>query len=105
MQKKVRGLFINLLCCLAIAGCHQPQAPEYYGFQDLRIGHADGQQASLGTTLKFYNPNPYNLTLKSAEMDVLINGKPAGHSVLDTVVLVPKRDTFYVPVTMQLNLQ
>jgi hypothetical protein len=38
-------------------------------------------------------------------MDVMLNGKPAGHSVLDSTVLIPKKDTFYVPVTMQLNLQ
>jgi hypothetical protein len=38
-------------------------------------------------------------------MDVSLNGRPAGHSVLDTIVMIPKRDTFYVPVTMQLNLQ
>ena len=94
-----------LICCWGLTGCHQPQAPEYYGFQDLRIGPADGQHATLGTTLKFYNPNPFNLQLKGAEMDVWLNGKPAGHSVLDSTVVILKKDTFYVPVTMQLNLQ
>jgi len=88
-----------------MTGCHQPEAPEYYGFQDLRIGNSNGQQATLGTTLKFYNPNPFSLQLKGAEMDVLLNGKPAGHSVLDSTVLIPKKDTFYVPVTLQINLQ
>lgn len=105
VKSKVPGLILALFCSWAFAGCHQPQAPEYYGFQDLRIGHADGQQATLGTTLKFYNPNPFNLTLKGAEMDVWLNGKPTGHSELDTSVLIPKKDTFYVPVTMQVNLQ
>ncbi|OJW53755.1 MAG: hypothetical protein BGO55_01350 [Sphingobacteriales bacterium 50-39] len=104
-KMKVPGLLLTLLCCWAITGCHQPQAPEYYGFQDLRIGHADGQQATLGTTLKFYNPNSFSLTLKGAEMDVWLNGRPTGHSVLDTTVQIPQKDTFYVPVTMQLNLQ
>jgi len=104
-KSKVPGLLMALFYSWVIAGCHQPQAPEYYGFQDLRIGQANGQQATLGTTLKFYNPNPFSLTLKGAEMDVWLNGKPAGHSVLDSTVQVPKKDTFYVPVTMQLNLQ
>ena len=106
MQRKKNQLVLLLLVLSGlISGCHQPQAPEYYGFQELRFGKADGQQATLGTTLKFYNPNPFSLTLKRAEMDVMVNGKPAGHSVLDTSVFIPKRDTFYVPVTMQLNLQ
>jgi len=105
LKKTVPGLLVALFSCWVITGCHQPQAPEYYGFQDLRIGQPNGGQATLGTTLKFYNPNPFSLTLKGAEMDVWLNGKPAGHSVLDSTVLIPKKDTFYVPVTMQLNLQ
>jgi LEA14-like dessication related protein len=105
VNSKVPGLIFMLFCCWIITSCHQPQAPEYYGFQDLRIGRADGQQPTLGTTLKFYNPNSFGLTLKGAEMDVWLNGKPAGHSVLDSTVQIPKKDTFFVPVTMQLNLQ
>jgi LEA14-like dessication related protein len=106
MQRTNYKIFLLILVLTGLmTGCRQPQAPEYYGFQDLRIGRGEGQQATLGTTLKFYNPNPYSLQLKRAEMDVMLNGKPAGHSVLDSTVLIPQKDTFYVPVTMQLNLQ
>jgi LEA14-like dessication related protein len=106
MQHTTNKTFLLILVLAGLAtGCRQPQAPEYYGFRDLRIGRGEGQQATLGTTLKFYNPNPFSLQLKGAEMDVMLNGKPAGHSVLDSTVLIPQKDTFYVPVTMQLNLQ
>jgi len=106
MQHTTQKTFLLILVLAGlVTGCRQPQAPEYYGFQDLRFGRGQGQQATLGTTLKFYNPNPYSLQLKGAEMDVMLNGKPAGHSVLDSTVQIPQRDTFYVPVTMQLNLQ
>lgn len=102
--KKIISYTLLLLATGWMTGCHQPQAPEYYGFQDLHFGRDATNQATLGTTLKFYNPNPFGLTLRRAEMDVTVNGKPAGHSVLDSTVIVPKKDTFYVPVTMQLNL-
>lgn len=105
MRRMNNKLLIFVLVLTAMAGCRQPEAPEYYGFQDLRIGRGEGQQATLGTTLKFYNPNPFSLQLKGAEMDVMLNGRPAGHSVLDSTVMIPQKDTFYVPVTMQLNLQ
>ena len=105
MQRTNNKLLIFILVLAGLSGCRQPEAPEYYGFQDLHIGRGEGQQATLGTTLKFYNPNPFSLQLKRAEMDVMLNGRPAGHSVLDSTVLIPKKDTFYVPVTMQLNLQ
>lgn len=105
MRRMNNSLLIFILVLAGMTGCRQPEAPEYYGFQDLHIGRGEGQQATLGTTLKFYNPNPFSLQLKGAEMDVMLNGRPAGHSVLDSTVLIPKKDTFYVPVTMQLNLQ
>jgi len=96
---------IAFFAAILVAGCHQPEAPEYYGFQDLRIGTVTGQQTTLSTTLKFYNPNPFSLQLRRAELDVLLNGKPAGHSVLDSTVFIPQKDTFYVPVALQVNLQ
>ena len=97
--------FVVIFALILLAGCHHPEAPEYYGFQDLQIGTVTGQQASLSTTLKFYNPNPFSLQLKRAELDVLLNGKAAGHSILDSTVEIPRKDTFYVPVSLQVNLQ
>jgi LEA14-like dessication related protein len=86
-------------------GCHQPLPPEYYGFQDLHITQSSGQQTTLATTLKFYNPNSYGIQLRRAEMDVSVNGKLSGHSQLDTTILIPRKDTFYVPVALQIDLK
>jgi LEA14-like dessication related protein len=94
-------------CCLIFTmfGCHQPEAPEYYGFQDIMVSKVAGQQTTLSATLKFYNPNPFSLQLKQAEVDVSLNGKHAGHSRLDSTIFIPQRDTFFVPVSMQVDLQ
>jgi LEA14-like dessication related protein len=92
------------------SGCKQPQAPEYYGFQNLQVGQASpislsGAYTTLSATIKFYNPNPFSLELKRAELDVSLNGKHAGHSLLDSTIFIPQKDTFYVPVSMQLDLK
>jgi len=86
-------------------GCRQPEPPEYYGFQDIQVAKAAGGQATLSTVVKLYNPNPYNLQLKRAEVDVLINGKHAGHSLLDSTVFIPRRDTFFVPISVQIDMR
>jgi LEA14-like dessication related protein len=105
MRIKVIPLCLGALALLlVVAGCHKPEAPEYYGFQNLAIGKGTGQQTMLSATIKFYNPNPFSLQLKKAEMTVSVNGKEAGHSTLDSTVFIPKRDTFFVPVTLQLDL-
>lgn len=86
-------------------GCRQPEAPEYYGFQDPQISRAPGNLTTLSTTLKLYNPNPYPLKLLRAEVDVSLNGRHAGHSLLDSTILIPKKDTFFVPVSLQVDLK
>jgi LEA14-like dessication related protein len=99
------GPWIALSCCLFLAvSCRQAEAPEYYGFQDIRIGKVEGQKTILSTTLKFYNPNSFSLKLKRAEVDVKLNTLPAGHSLLDSTISIPQKDTFYVPVSMQVDL-
>ncbi len=89
------------------AGCRQPEAPEYYGFQNLQFvqGTGAGAQTTLSTVVKLYNPNPYSLELRRAEVDVAINGRHAGHSLLDTTILIPRRDTFYVPIALQVDMR
>jgi LEA14-like dessication related protein len=97
---------LALLACLLLAvSCRQAEAPEYYGFQELQIGKVENQKTVLSTTLKFYNPNPFSLQLKRAEVDVKLNNIPAGHSLLDSTILIPQKDTFFVPVSMQVDLR
>ncbi|HZE84990.1 MAG TPA: LEA type 2 family protein [Puia sp.] len=99
----LRMMIFPVLFLLAM-GCHKPEPPEYYGFQDLRITQSAGQQTALATTIKFYNPNPFSVQLKRAEMDVFVNGRLSGHSLLDTTISIPRKDTFYIPVSVQLDL-
>lgn len=86
-------------------GCRQPEAPEYYGFQNIQVSRSAAGQTTLSTIVKLYNPNPFNLKLKRAEVDVLLNGKHAGHSLLDTTVLIPRKDTFFVPVALDVDMK
>lgn len=88
-----------------MAGCKQPEAPEYYGFENLQVSRIVAGQTSLSATVKLFNPNPYSLQLKRAKVDIAINGIPAGHSLLDSTIFIPGRDTFYVPVALQVDLK
>jgi LEA14-like dessication related protein len=99
------GMWTAMALICGLAGCSQPQAPEYYGFQNMQVSKSPDGQATLATTVKMYNPNHYSLQLKRAEVDVSLNGHHAGHSLLDTTIFIPQQDTFYVPIALQIDLR
>ncbi len=86
-------------------GCKQPLPAEYYGFRDLQVSQAPGTGTTLSAIVKLYNPNPYSLKVLRAEVDVAINGKHAGHALRDSTLFIPGRDTFYVPIVIQIDLK
>jgi len=62
-------------------------------------------QSVVSADLKYYNPNNFKLFLQHGEADVYINQQLAGHSFLDSTIVIPRKDTFYLPVKMRINMQ
>jgi LEA14-like dessication related protein len=98
---------IGFLLGLAVftAGCRQPEPAEYFGFQNLQVGQVIGGKTNISATVKLYNPNGFSFKLKRAEADIVVNGQHAGHSLLDSTIFIPAKDTFFVPVALQLDMR
>lgn len=43
--------------------------------------------------------------MKRAEMDVMVNNNFVGHSLLDSMINIPRQDTFSIPVKLDLDLK
>jgi LEA14-like dessication related protein len=99
------GILIISFICFSALACHQPESPEYLGLQNIMINKLDAQQSMLTGSVKFYNPNNFNMQLKKAEIDVFINDQAANHFALDTTIEIHAKDTFWIPVTMKLDLK
>ncbi len=99
------------ICTLAImvtgivSSCSKPQFPVYYDFVNFKVDSIGEVNSVVSAELKYYNPNNYNMRLKEGEVDVYLNQKLAGHSVLDSLIIIPKKDTFYLPVKMSVNMK
>ncbi|HLI92794.1 MAG TPA: LEA type 2 family protein [Puia sp.] len=96
---------VGLIVLIGLAGCRQPEPLDYYGFQNLQVSAVVGGQTDVSATAKLYNPNRFSVKVKRAEVDIKVNGQHAGHSLLDSTIFIPARDTFYVPVTLQLDMR
>lgn len=88
-----------------IAGCRNPEAPVYYDFVNFRLDSIGESRSVVSAALKYYNPNNYRMLLKDGAVDVYINQQLAGHSFLDSTIVIPRKDTFYLPVRMRIDMQ
>ena len=105
MGKNALYLLTLLFCLFGLTFCGKPKEPDYIDFQNLRLKKAALDQAVITFDLRYFNPNKFGVQLRKAEVDIYFNNKFLGHSVLDTIINVPKRDTFSVPVSMQVKLK
>ena len=97
----INKVLMAIMLVYALSSCSKPQPPQYVGYENFRIEKASLSNSILATNVKLYNPNSYNLQLKSASMDVYFNDKFLGHSSLDSLIILPAKDTAIFPLRMQ----
>ena len=45
------------------------------------------------------------MQLRNSDLDIYINGNLLGHSSMDTLIRIPRRDTFSIPVKFDIDMQ
>lgn len=100
-----KSFLIIIIAFIAFTGCGKPLAPEYVGYENFRLEKAGLASNTLAADVKVYNPNKYDLQLKSASMDVYFNGSFLGHSSLDTLITLNSKDTTSFPLRIQASAE
>lgn len=83
-----------------LSACSKPKSPDYLGYEDFLVDQVGLNNTILSTRVKLYNPNRYPLQLKSASIDVYVNDDYLGHSTLDSLIVLPGKDTTRVPLRL-----
>jgi LEA14-like dessication related protein len=94
-------ILLPLFCVVLLLSCGKPEPPTYLGYDNVRLEKAGLAASVVAASLKFYNPNSYALKLKQADMEVFFNDRFIGRSVLDSLIILPSRDTSFVPLRLQ----
>ena len=93
------------LVTVVFLSCSSPKALEYKTYQNFSIQKLGFDKSAISLDLQYYNPNNYGLQLRSTDLDIFIDGNLFGHSSLDTLIRIPRRDTFSIPVKFDVNMQ
>jgi LEA14-like dessication related protein len=86
-------------------GCGKPKPLEYLAIQNFKVNAVGLSKSVISADVYYYNPNAFRMQLKRAEMDVTVNDKYMGHSTLDTLMPIPRLDTFSIPVHMEVEMK
>lgn len=91
-----------LLCLLLISCKSKPL--EYLSFDHFKVVKLGYPNSTISLDVTCYNPNKFGLTLNRLESDVFVNQEFLGKAILDSSIQVPRKDTFSIPVKMDVKM-
>ena len=96
---------LNFVLLLTILSCASPKALEYKTFHNFSIQKFGFNSSTIKLDLEYYNPNNYGMQLKNSDLDIFIDGNLLGHSSFDTLITIPRKDTFILPIKFDVDMQ
>ncbi len=78
--------------------------PEFIEMKNLEVAQLGLKETIIKMDMVYYNPNRLNLKLKRAEIDIYLDDRYAGRSVVDTLIRIPREDTFSIPVRLKVEM-
>jgi LEA14-like dessication related protein len=99
----VKILFVLALSLLSSLDLFKE--PQFVDARNFKLRSLGIKQSTIHTDLYYFNPNNASLNLKEADLNIYIDGRFAGHSLLDTFIQIPARDTFAIPVNVDVEMK
>jgi LEA14-like dessication related protein len=100
MKKWIYGALLPLL----LIGCAKPTGFDFLGVRNVKVIQFGLKESTVGLDVKYYNPNKFPVTMKKANVDVYVNDSYFGNTKLDSTITIPRRDTFYLPVILKVDM-
>jgi LEA14-like dessication related protein len=90
---------------LIISSCRTPKDLEYRDFKNLSVGKIGFGNSTLKMDVIYYNPNNFRMQLKSAELDIYVDGNFLGHTSQEFQIAIPKLAEFEIPLIVDVDMK
>lgn len=104
MKKRYSSSLLYILILLISFSCKKVEAPVYESVDEIEIIDRSSNSVTIAANVNFHNPNNYRITLKHANIDVLLNGKPITNFTKDYNLKIEKNENFSVPVEISFSM-
>lgn len=100
-------IIILLAPLLLLAACHSSpiKDPVFLESKNVRVGKLGLQKSTVNMTLDYFNPNGFGLTLENADLEVYVENKYVGKTILNERISIPAKDTFSIPVKIDVEMK
>jgi len=88
-----------------MSSCRTPKEFEYRDFKNLSLGQMGFATSTVKMDVIYYNPNNFGLQLKSADLDIWVDGTYLGHTSQEFQVSIPKRAEFQIPLMVDVDMK
>ena len=95
MSKRYKLSLFYLTILFAVFSCKKLEAPVYESVDNVEIIDRSGNAVTISANVNFHNPNNHKITLKHADIDILLNDKP---------ITIEKKENFTVPVQISFSM-
>lgn len=105
MSSRCKYLLLPLISLLF--SCKKPvvKTPEFIGTRNISLNKLGLKSSELDMEMGFLNPNGFGLMLEGFDLDVYMNGDYLGKARDIRATLIPGKDTFHVPVRMEVGMK
>jgi LEA14-like dessication related protein len=101
----IMRLLIYFLVLFGAIGCKTGEAPVYKTYQNFQLQKLSLDTSVVQTELVFFNPNDFAAKLKRANGQVYIENIFAGNFALDSLIQIPAKGNFVVPVRFKMGMK
>jgi LEA14-like dessication related protein len=95
----------TFLVVLIFTACSSPKELEYQDYKNFHLDKMGFTTSRVTLDLQYYNPNNFGLQLRRTDLDIFINNTFLGHSSSDTLINIPRRDTFLLPIKFDTDMK
>jgi LEA14-like dessication related protein len=102
-KERMRRILTGVLVVAVLASCAKPKDLEFVDIQNLKMVKWGFSESLIGFDVRLYNPNQQQVKLKDAIAKVYVNSAYLGDTNMDTTIIVPRRDTFTIPLVLKVQ--
>src|SRR3569832_1420399 len=97
----VLGLLVS---GLFLSSCKSFKEPDFKRIDNVKLDKVGLKESTLSLNLHYFNPNKSILKIKEVKGDAWLDGNFLGQFYMDSLVHIPAKDSFYLPVKLKVDM-